>query len=101
MDLQTANLVPHSHPVSAWVRLMDPLAVDIDHDVEVRAIVDKVGFPVDPTDTYNCQMMSVSTGWTITMNLTDSSARSSAPWWTRQVVTEAMTTWCHHVGTGT
>jgi hypothetical protein len=53
MDSQTTNLIKHGHPVSARVRLMDPLAVDINPDVEIWAIVDKVGSPVDPADTDN------------------------------------------------
>lgn len=83
MDLQTANLVPHGHLLSAWVRLMNPFAVDVNRDIEFWCIVaremDKFRLPANLADAYNW-MMSVNMHYTMRLNLTNSSARSSVPW---------------------
>jgi hypothetical protein len=55
MDLQTAYMVPHSHPASARVRLIDPLTIDVNRGEEIWGIVDmdNVWLPVNPANAYN------------------------------------------------
>lgn len=83
MDLQTANLVPHGHLLSAWVRLMNPLAVDVNRDIQFWGIMawemDKFRLPVNLADAYNW-IMPVNMRCTMRLDLTNSSARSSDPW---------------------
>ncbi|KAF9059822.1 hypothetical protein BDP27DRAFT_1371093 [Rhodocollybia butyracea] len=64
MDLQTANLVAQGHLRSAWVRLIDPLSINVNRDAEFRGIVtrdmayDKVPLQVDLADAYNWMIFS-------------------------------------------